>query len=422
MTEKSTSMDKKQFSNFVKAIEKRVKKEILLEKIIENKDIWDDGEIAQVRTEAIRSGKMSEEEFDAIFRVTYEEIAEMVNSRECSVEALENYLAKGDLTDRQVEALVMHGLGERIFDLSSNLVEKYDISREKAEKLGFSDEEIDRYIPDEGIALPNIDWENIDLVLDANCTNFILLGISGSGKTMLLSALLYEASKYAHIRGLPSVDILTYYEFLSELPDRQKFVNSRTASDVLFSIPVNITKKVKSFFKTKTRLVKINLVELAGEDFSEIREKGDLPSDKFRKLFEDKNSNIINLVIDYEICTSSEEIMYQQKRELIGAFGILKEKGVFEKSDYINVIVTKWDKNTEYATVDDFFADRRHQMIDAINHEIAVVQEKYKGVDCHKMPFSIGTTDNHGVKFKYDSKDAEVVLEFLRQNCASSDL
>ena len=363
-----------------------------------------------------------------LFKLSAQDVLDKVNSGEFGFDEIKKYRDDGTINEESARSLAKIIIKKNPELTTPAIIDSFRFGKDDILPFISDNKElVDVLCPPKRIDLPPIPWAEIPLKLDADCTNIILLGTTGAGKTMMLASILHAAHNRISLRESHNL-IVKYYNFLIKVISEGRFIGSGTATDVVFGMPLDIkTSEKQKFGLFKKNIVSeiapLNLVELAGEDFRRFESENRIPV-VFEKLFSSENDNVIYFILDYEICVgeSSGIDVFQQRQEIESAFRILNQAKVFKNSLQVNLIITKWDKNTKYKSVEDFFNDKSNELLNGIKNQIEDVRKIHRLSACNIIPFSVGKVDKHSVSFDFNNEFVEGIIESIIENCPTTEL
>lgn len=238
-------------------------------------------------------------------------------------------------------------------------------------------------------------------VLPARKTDLWVLGISRSGKSAMLSAILGRLNETGVLLGASfrsHPEGFSYRAYLENAYKLKVFPGSTQTKGFNF-VPMDllVDQRKGLFGKVKTSLQSCNLIEMAGEkvrgvlDFDQSAGGSqDLSQDDKEKLtslewLNSKNSKVITIVLDI----NSESL--DQESALNRVFGLLMEKNVLSKTEKIILLATKVDE------LDSFDPNGGNDLMKEVEEKINLnfrslrntLETFYQG-DLVLLPFSVG--------------------------------
>lgn len=446
----------------------------IIDYVSENKPKMDSRQVEEVRQGIQSAGKVSRAVAE-LFKVGFEELKSFVNEgNPLKTQHIKGYLKDGNIDESEAKQLLWLTYANRLLTLTLEDLRDFEITKEDLRDKEVSKEELKRLFSEQGAAKefgltkqeltsvwdfteeeveeiiipepifpprtfdPNAAYENMRI--DEDCTDVILLGVSQSGKTILLSSLLHEAYKDAELRKCePNTRV--YYEFLATVPEEERFIGERTARDFAVSIPINIDKKTRKqggvlrglfsgMGKQQHLITPLNIMELAGEDFEKMEDGIHIPA-PYQKVFASNNQKMLFFVLDYDICLvkGSDEPHEQygdmnarkQINQLNAAFSVLRNHDVFKRCDFINLVITKWDKSGgEYNHPEEFLSSSKNSILESIVNSIkrVVTENKQLIIQSEIFDFSVGTPHKNEVSFEYKPESGRKILEYIVNHSA----
>lgn len=237
-------------------------------------------------------------------------------------------------------------------------------------------------------------------VLPARKTDLWVLGISRSGKSAMLSAILGRLNETGVLLGSSfrsHHEGFSYRAYLENAYKLKVFPGSTQTKGFNF-VPMDllVEKRKGLFGKVKISLQSCNLIEMAGEkvrgvlDFDQSEGSQDSSQDKKEKLtslewLNSRNSKVITIVLDI----NSESL--DQESALNRVFGLLREKNVLSRTEKIILLATKVDELDSFDP--NGGADLMKEVEEKINLNFRSLRKTletfYEG-DLVLLPFSVG--------------------------------
>ena len=221
-------------------------------------------------------------------------------------------------------------------------------------------------------------------------TDVYFVGVPGSGKSTILSGLLYMAHKKGKLLNNSHNQGGAQYQDLLINDMRRGLLPAATASGSYNYIPL--------FLQGEDGSHPLNVVEVPGENYNQMYNNGDVQS--FLNYIDNGNKKIIIFVIDSLVhneayVNNSNQI--DQSLVYANILELFRSNKVLEKTDSIYIVVNKFDaiKNTRY------YGDSRSDTeiaLDFVSEEfLAFVNNCKNAKDLSKnkfkikvIPFSIG--------------------------------
>lgn len=248
-----------------------------------------------------------------------------------------------------------------------------------------------------------------------------LFGVPGSGKTSLLSGLLYYAQKNASLeKKLDHTGGIGYMDVLIEAVMEKRVVGSTNAKAVQY-----MSFDVKD--REQGLVYPFTIMEMSGEIFTymylENEEQIDLQDNsqtwragraKLQKyFFQSQNPKSIMLVIDYKESVKSEKYAYEQSKRMEYLLTKLKDKdrkdGILQRVRSIILVVMKWDSEDTSGVRP--FLQQNYRSVVELCQELADTHTHIEYVPCK---FSLGRFHNE-VAYDYKPADSKFLFDLLCQ-------
>ncbi len=244
-------------------------------------------------------------------------------------------------------------------------------------------------------------------------SNFVFFyGTSASGKSVILSAILYYMNSYAGVLrpklGSPNsreahVLLADFFENIKRgiLPNRSTR-DQVTRLDFVFD-PNNKSKKVPP--------VSLSFLETNGENHNEISRGG-----KYHDSIEAYlNSDIpLNFII-----VTSFDRAHQEDSKIVEFLDYLERKGKNLKNVNVLLVISKWDKSGSMGV------DNEQHLENFISERLSMTNNRVDTYNLSKTYFTIGNVQNQGGVEKItllNLESAEVIAKWLYHNIVGYDL
>ncbi|MBV6879034.1 hypothetical protein NG800_003085 [Epilithonimonas ginsengisoli] len=244
-------------------------------------------------------------------------------------------------------------------------------------------------------------------------SNFVFFyGTSASGKSVILSAILYYMNSYAGVLrpklGSPNsreahVLLADFFENIKRgiLPNRSTR-DQVTRLDFVFD-PNNKSKKVLP--------VSLSFLETNGENHNEISRGG-----KYHESIDAYlNSDIpLNFII-----VTSYDRAHQEDAKIVEFLDYLERKGKNLKNVNVLLVISKWDKSGSMGV------DNEQHLENFISERLSMTNNRIDTYNLNKTYFTIGNVQNQGGVEKItllNLESAEVISKWLYNNIVGYDL
>lgn len=244
-------------------------------------------------------------------------------------------------------------------------------------------------------------------------SNFVFFyGTSASGKSVILSAILYYLNSYAGVLrpklGSPNsreaqILLADFFENIKKgiLPNRSTR-DQVTRLDFVFD-PNNQSKKVPS--------INISFLETAGENHNEISRGGRYHADIEAYL----NSDI---PLNFLIVTSYDKAHHEDSK-IVEFLDYLEKKGKNLKNVNVLLVISKWDKSGNTGV------DNEQHLENFISERLSMTNNRIDTYNLSKTYFTIGNVQNQAGIEKItllNLESAEVIAKWLYHNIVGYDL
>lgn len=314
-------------------------------------------------------------------------IYQAIEDDEFSIEKIKDLYNSGDIT---MEGLAAH---------TSMTAEEIDI--------------LDKW-PGKGESI-NPDPDSLPPLLN-NRTDIFFFGVPGSGKSCVLSSLMYYMDEIGVIADNTYNLIGTQYR--NQLKDdySKRVLPDGTAVEAIHYMPFDLRN-----LSDKSQKHPLNFVDMSGELFRDAYEKGiNSIHPKVVEYLKHKNRKVIFLIIDYNVHLRPElEVGPSQSSMLTAGLQMLDDFGTLKKVDAINVLVTKSDlfpddcDKTEYAS--EFMNTKYRNFVENLREKM----NEYAGKNSFEAtiyPYSIGKVKFKGLLVEQDLTSAENITMALQQD------
>lgn len=244
-------------------------------------------------------------------------------------------------------------------------------------------------------------------------SNFVFFyGTSASGKSVILSAILYYMNSYAGVLrpklGSPNsreahVLLADFFENIKKgiLPNRTTR-DQVTRLDFVFD-PNNKSKKVPP--------ISLSFLETAGENHNEISRGGKYVDGIEAYL----NSDIpLNFII-----VTSYDRAHQEDSKIVEFLDYLERKGKNLKNVNVLLVISKWDKSGSMGV------DNEQHLENFISERLSMTNNRIDTYNLSKTYFTIGNVQHQGGVEKItllNLESAEVIAKWLYHNIVGYDL
>ncbi|MFZ4671398.1 MAG: TRAFAC clade GTPase domain-containing protein [Flavobacterium sp.] len=230
-----------------------------------------------------------------------------------------------------------------------------------------------------------------------NKTNIFVIGLVGSGKTVLTIALF----NYLFNRGLYEFPVLGNNigkEIIEDLMGyfREGHLAPATPESMALYVSANIKSK-------SNQTIPINFFDLSGEIFQQSKNKNfsDMPHN-FRKYLEHDNNKVFLFTIDYQ----SVNTAFRQATTLTSILTSLKEAKVLNYTISICLVITKWDCSGLTDQSFDIQKEHAHNFLNSHYLQLKNLCAEYSsefGFEFKIFPFSLGMIDKYDqtINFNY---------------------
>ena len=244
-------------------------------------------------------------------------------------------------------------------------------------------------------------------------SNFVFFyGTSASGKSVILSAILYYLNSYAGVlrpkKGSPNskeaqVLLADFFENIKKgiLPSRSTR-DQVTRLDFVFD-PNNRSKKVPS--------INSSFLETAGENHNEISRGG---------KYHDGIEAYLNadIPLNFLIVTSYDKA-HNEDSKIVEFLDYLERKGKNLKNINVLLIISKWDKSGNLGV------ENEQQLENFVSERLSMTNNRVDTYNLSKTYFTIGNVEKQGEGEKItllNLESAEVVAKWLYHNIVGYDL
>jgi len=249
-----------------------------------------------------------------------------------------------------------------------------------------------------------------------NRTDIFFFGVPGSGKSCVLSSLMFYMDEIGLIADNTYNLIGTQYR--NQLKDdySKRVLPDGTAYNAIHYMPFDLRNQ-----SNKAQKHPLNFVDMSGELFRDVYEKGiDSIHPKVVEYLKHKNRKIIFLIIDYDVHLRPElEVGPSQSSMLSAGLQMLDDFGTLKKVDAINVLVTKSDLFPEGCNKEEFAADFMDSKYKNFVENLKDKMSEYDGKNSFEAtiyPFSIGKVKFKGLLVQQDLSSAENITNALQQD------
>lgn len=393
----------------------------------------------------IQNGWATQEKIKQIFTKTPQEHRQIFNSGGYSVDSLKKLKASGDIDATEAERMISELYIKQLYDgtislddirrssdLSNNeriqIITDYhkeNIRRERytSEQIGealnkkelleedlqgvMSEEEIRELFP--CTVTPDfMRWTDLpDLIL--NRTDIFVLGVPGSGKSMLMAGMIYYASINGHLDYLIHNKVGAKY--LNQLKDVVKngCLIAGTAHERLQYMACD-------FVDDESDKHPLTFIEMSGEVFKQFYNGEKIP-EILLNYFQSENNKVITLVVDYTEENKRNISDADQSTQLSFALKILEENGALARTEAINIVVTKWDlaQKNRVESPGQFLKEHGYLQLE---RQCATYAQQY-GLDFSFETFSLGSFYGmQNKKYKYNPDDSKKLFDWYCDNTA----
>jgi hypothetical protein len=168
-------------------------------------------------------------------------------------------------------------------------------------------------------------------------TDIYFLGMPRSGKSTMLASFL----SYINRSGLLKKSTVNTHgnKYANQLimGMAQGYLPSSTFKELVNYIPLSLRNKDKP-----DSCRELNLVDMAGERFKEVSEKGMKEFTAIRDYLNNNNSKCLIFVLDY-FKEEDSVLLMEQDQNLQEVIALLDEAGIMERTETIYMVVTKAD-------------------------------------------------------------------------------
>lgn len=249
-----------------------------------------------------------------------------------------------------------------------------------------------------------------------NRTDIFFFGVPGSGKSCVLSALMYYMDEIGLIADNTHNLIGTQYR--NQLKDdyNKRVLPDGTAVNAIHYMPFDLRNQAD-----KSQKHPLNFVDMSGELFRDAYEKGiESIHPKVVEYLKHKNRKIIFLIIDYDVHLRPElEVGPSQSSMLSAGLQMLDDFGTLKKVDAINVLVTKSDLFPEGCNKEEFAEDFMNSKYRNFIENLKDKMNEYDGKNSFEAtiyPFSIGKVKFKGLLVEQDLTSAENITLALQED------
>lgn len=235
-------------------------------------------------------------------------------------------------------------------------------------------------------------WENIP-ILPARKTDLWVLGIPGSGKSAMLSAVLGRLNEQGILIGATMNDPAESFKYRNYLESAYRLNMSPEATQVIgFNfVPMDLVVDLR-----RRRYQPNNLIEMAGDKVRDLLSKRD--SDANGSLvsldwLKSKNPKVITIVLDI----TSDDLT--QTADLNLAFNLMSDRGALNQTKKVILLATKVDQLESFTPEGN--AALKQEVDDLVRQRFSSLKltiETLISEDIDLLPFSVG---DDFVKDKY---------------------
>lgn len=290
--------------------------------------------------------------------VSRESVIEEIISRKASAKDIKDYINQGIITqeDLVMECGLSLSLTERLFNYSN-----------------------------EPIVVPSMSELGKP---EAKYTDVYFLGIPGSGKTCMMAGLFAYMNRYGLMNPNTTHQWGTNYRnhLISKLD--AGLLPESTGSGVINYMPIGLREP-----DAMDRTHNLNIIEMAGERFKNVSERGMDEFDQILEFLKNDNRKLFVLVVDYAQDTNSQFFnskRTQQNLSLTTVLNLLEENSILKNStDGIFIAVTKADLFPQDQDKADFAAEYLNTHYLNLVNLCREYRNKYS-LALRALPFSIG--------------------------------
>lgn len=229
------------------------------------------------------------------------------------------------------------------------------------------------------------DWEDIPL-LQAKKTDLWVMGIPGSGKSAMLSAVIGRLNFTAQLIGAGygsmHAEGIKYRNYLINAYDLNMCPEPTQTEGFNF---VSMDMKIDDLPR---KYQPVNLIEMAGDKVRDLISTRSSDSESHLvnlDWLDSKNPKIITIVLD----VSNDEL--NQTQDLTIAFEMLRERRVLKRTSNVILLVTKVDLFESFTP--DCSAELKEQVIEEVTSKFSTLINTIKSAGLKKIdvvPFSVG--------------------------------
>jgi hypothetical protein len=246
-----------------------------------------------------------------------------------------------------------------------------------------------------------LDWDTIP-PLQKGRVDIFVFGIVGSGKSLLMAGILKHANKNGLLRkNISNKYGLDYTNFLIESVEEGWAIQG-TAGDYLQYMTCDVTDIDKEVHP-------LTFIEIGGESFQKIylKEKEDLPLRLQQYMFDNTNTKVLFLAVDYTSSEGTKSSQQQKQFEFVLEF--LDSHDIVQDFEAIIIVVTKWDRSEDKSdeAAEAFLEDKFMALVNLCKH----MKEKHD-IDFFIHTFSLGKFINEHT-YDYDPQDSKKIFDML---------
>lgn len=244
-------------------------------------------------------------------------------------------------------------------------------------------------------------------------SNFVFFyGTSASGKSVILSAILYYLNSFAGVLRpkLGSPNSREAHVLLADFFENIKkgILPNRTTRDQVTRLDFMFDPNNKS---TKVPPISLSFLETAGENHNEISRGGKYVDGIEAYL----NSDIpLNFII-----VTSYDRAHHEDAKIVEFLDYLERKGKNLKNVNVLLVISKWDKSGNLGV------DNEQHLENFISERLSMTNNRIDTYNLSKTYFTIGNVQNQGGMEKItllNLDSAEIIAKWLYHNIVGYDL
>lgn len=252
-------------------------------------------------------------------------------------------------------------------------------------------------------------WEQLPK-LGLNRTDVYFFGIPGSGKSCVLGGLLYQSHREGLIHDEGHTQAGTIYKDLLIDGIKNNILPDSTDIELVNYVAINIKDAQGDFHP-------MNFIEMSGEKFNATYEHGiNEKSIGAKEFLNNENRKVIFFVIDFY----SHQRKVSQSAKLESVLNLLERDGTLNKTDAINILVTKSDlfyKTDQYNTsrpeediAEQFVMEEYRNFFENCKH---LKNKHNNSFSLNLFPFSVGEVKYGNILYRFNPNYSMNILNSI---------